>query len=139
MSLSYREKSIFGSLAAILVGYGYYFANVFTAVQPWHFNSRSVVRLMAAVFLIVVIDVVYQIIVAATSGPERKDERDTLIESRSYRNAYVLLAAAIFTLMAMIVIFNLPPYLIVNYALLSVVAAEVVKFLTQLFHYRVGL
>ena len=138
MSLSYREKSILGSLAAILVGYGYYYATVFRGSRPPEFNGGSVALLISAVFVIVVIEVVSQIVIALASRVEPKDERDIQIERRAYRNAYILLVAGLFLWMGTVVLIGLTPYMSVNLVLFSVVVSEIVKLLTQLFFYRRG-
>jgi hypothetical protein len=138
MNLSYREKSIMGSLAAILVGYGYYFAAIFRGSRPPELNGGSVALLISAVFVIVVIEVVSQIVIALASRVEPKDERDVLIERKAYRNAYILLIAGLFLWMGTVVLFGLTPYLSVNLVLLSVVVSETVKLLTQVFFYRRG-
>jgi len=139
MNLSYREKSIWGTLATTLVVYGYYFATIFGGTQPSQIDRMAVGRLMSAVFVIVVIEVVYQIVISATSKIEPKDERDILIETKAYRNAYFLLAADLFMVMGTIVMIGLTPFLTVNLMLLSVVVSEVVKYVTQLFFYRRGI
>jgi hypothetical protein len=139
MNLSYREKCIWGSLATTLVVYGYYFATVFSGTRPSEFNGTGVVRLMSAVFVIVVIEVVYHIVIALTSKEEPKDERDILIEGKAYRNAYFLLVADLFMLMGTAVLFGLTSFLTVNLILFSVVVSEIVHSLTQLFLYRRGL
>jgi hypothetical protein len=139
MNLSYREKSIWGSLATILVVYGYYFANVFTGTQSSQINRMALVRLMSAVVVIVVIEVVYHLVIALTSRVEPKDERDILIEGKAYRNAYFLLVADLFMLMGAVVLIGLTPFLTVNLMLLSAVVSEIVKSLTQLFFYRRGI
>jgi hypothetical protein len=139
MNLSYREKSIWGSLATTLVVYGYYFATVFSGTRPSEFNGTGVVRLMSAVSVIVLIEVVYHIVIALTSKVEPKDERDVLIEGKAYRNAYFLLVADLFMLMGTIVLIGLTPFLTVNLMFLCAVVAEIVKSLTQLFFYRRGI
>jgi hypothetical protein len=139
MNLSYREKSIWGSLATTLAVYGYYFATVFGGARESEFNGKSVARLMSAVFVIVVIEVVYHIVISLTSRVEHKDERDILIEGKAYRNAYFLLAADLFMLMGTAVLINLTPFITINLILFSVVVSEIVKSVTQLFFYRRGI
>jgi hypothetical protein len=139
MNLSQRELSIWGSLATTLVVYGYYFAEVFTGTRPSEFTGTTLVRLMFAVFAIVVIEVVYHVAVALISKAEPKDERDILIEGKAYRIAYFLLVADLFMLMGTVKLIGLTPFLIVNLMLFSVVVSEVVKSATQLFHYRRGI
>jgi hypothetical protein len=139
MNLSQRELSIWGSLAATLVVYGYYFAEILTARRPSEFDRISLIRLMFAVFVIVVIEVVYHIAISLISKAEPKDERDILIEGKAYRLSYFLLVADLFMLMGTVVLVGLTPFLIVNLMLVSVVVSEIVKSVTQLFYYRRGI
>jgi len=139
MNLSYREQSIWGSLAITLIVYGYYFATVFSGAQPSQIDRTALARLIGAVFVIVVIEIAYHILIALKSKVEPKDERDILIETKAYRNAYLLLVADLFMLMGTVVVFGLTPLLTVNLMLLSVVISEIVKYLTQLFFYRRGI
>ena len=139
MNLSYREQSIWGSLAITLIVYGYYFATVFSGAQPSQIDRTALARLIGAVFVIVVIEIAYHILIVLKSKVEPKDERDILIETKAYRNAYLLLVADLFTLMGTVVVFGLTPLLTVNLMLLSVVISEIVKYLTQLFFYRRGI
>ncbi|HXM62681.1 MAG TPA: hypothetical protein VN950_17610 [Terriglobales bacterium] len=139
MNLSYREQSIWGSLAITLIVYGYYFATVFSGAQPSQIDRTALARLIGAVFVIVVIEIAYHILIALKSKVEPKDERDILIETKAYRNSYLLLVADLFMLMGTVVVFGLTPLLTVNLMLLSVVISEIVKYLTQLFFYRRGI
>src|ERR1017187_75588 len=101
MDMSYQEKSILGSLLAVGVVFGYYFATVLRDLGRPEFDGASlpIGRLVLAVVAIVVIEIVYHIVLALESKPEPKDERDTLIASKAYRNAYFLLSAGIFVVM----------------------------------------
>src|SRR5271165_6300126 len=147
MDLSYQEKSILGSLLAMVVVYGYYFAAVLRDASSPGFN---VGRLVLAVIAIIVIEIVYHIVLALESKPEPKDERDILIECKAYRNAYFLLATGAFLVIACVIMAGLArdaaptrivvtPYITVNLVLFFMVLAELMKFLTQLFYYRRGL
>ncbi len=149
MDLSYQEKSILGALLATVVVYGYYFARALRDVQP-DFGGRSISRLVFTVVAIVVIQVVYQIVLALESGVEPKDERDILIELKAYRNGYFLLATGAFMVIACVIAGALvrdaaptriivTPFLVVNLMLLFMVLAELAKLTTQLFYYRKGL
>lgn len=134
MNLSYREKSIWGSLIAILVVFGYYFATLAAPANGSQFDAANVGRLVLAVIAIVVIEIVYHILISVRSKPEPKDERDIRIEGKSYRNAYFLLASGAF-----LSPFAATPFAIANMILLSMAIAEIGGFLTQLFYYRRGL
>jgi undecaprenyl pyrophosphate phosphatase UppP len=147
MDMSYQEKSILGSLLALIIAYGSYFSSL---VRHWGDESDSLGRLVLAVIVIVVIETVYNIVLALESKPQPKDERDAMIASKAYRNAYFFLyfgAGLIMTCaLGLEVISSSPsmritvtPFLILNTVLAFMVVAELVKFLTQLFYYRRGL
>src|SRR5271165_1842391 len=146
MDLSYQEKSILGSLLAMVVVYGYYFAAVLRDAGRPEFDGGSLTRLILAVIAIVVIEIVYHIVLALESKPEPKDERDILIECKAYRNAYFLLASGAFLVIAWVIMRDAAPariavtnFITVNLVLFFMVVADVMKFLTQLFYYRRGL
>jgi hypothetical protein len=149
VDLSYQEKSILGSLAAMVVVYGYYFATVLRKVTRPEFDSGSLGRLMLAVIAIIVIEIGYHIVLVFESKPEPKDERDTLIECKAYRNAYFLLATGSGLVITWVIVAGLvrdaaptrvvlTPFITVNLVLFAMVLAELIKFLTQLFYYRWG-
>jgi hypothetical protein len=143
MGLSYREKSILGSLVAMLAVYGYYFATLPGLDTRRYFDAASTTRLIAMVVAIVVIEVVCHVVIAASSHVERKDERDVLIEIRAYRVAYFLLATGVSLLIGTMILSNpetlgISQFSMGNFLLLSMVVAETAKFLTQLFYYRKG-
>jgi hypothetical protein len=151
MDLSYQEKSILGSLAAMVVVYGYYFASVLRDTSHPELGGGNVARLVFAVVAIIVIEIVYHIVLALETKVEPKDERDVLIECKAYRNAYFLLASGAFLVIASVILGSLvresapatriivTPFLTVNLVLFFMVLAELAKFLTQLFYYRRGL
>ncbi len=150
MDLSYQEKSILGSLLAMVIVYGYYFAAVLRDASRPEFDGVNVGRLVLAVIAIIVIEIVYHIVLALETKPEPKDERDILIESKAYRNAYFLLATGAFLVIGCVIMAGLArdaaptriivtPFITVNLVLFFMVLAELVKFLTQLFYYRRGL
>jgi hypothetical protein len=147
-NMSYQEKSILGSLTAMLVVYGYYFAGILRGNHGGEFGGRTMGRLIWAVIVLVVIEIVYHIVLALETGAEPKDERDILIESKAYRNAYFFLASGVFLSIAAVILGNLSreaptititPFATVNLVLFFMVIAEIVKYLTQLFYYRQGL
>lgn len=143
MDLSYQEKSIAGSLIAMLVVYSYYFAAVLRNIGQSQFAGDALGRLIVAVVAIIVIEIVYHILLAMESKPERKDERDILIESKAYRNGYFAYGTGAFLVMSLVIVAGLAhtlltPFLVVNLVLLFMVLAEVVKFVTQLLYYHKG-
>jgi hypothetical protein len=149
MDLSYQEKSILGSLLAMVVVYGYYFASALRHIDHVAFDSASIGRLMFTVIAIIVIEIVYHIILAIESRPEPKDERDLLIEGKAYRNAYFVVATGAALVIGYVIVASLvrdaaptrivaTPFLLVNSMLLFMVLAEVMKLGTQLLYYRKG-
>ena len=148
MDLSYQEKSILGSVLALVVVFGYYFASSVSRPGPGRSSRGNGGPALVAVIAIVVIEIVYHIVLALESKPEPKDERDVLIEGKAYRNAYFLLGGGTFLGIvgsSMAAYADAAPayrsndFLIVNLVLLIMVVADLMKFLTQLFYYRRGL
>jgi bacteriorhodopsin len=149
MDMSYQEKSILGSLLAMVVVYGYYFTSALRHLDQSAFDGGSIGRLLFTVIAIVVIEIVYHIVLAIESKPEPKDERDLLIEGKAYRNAYFVVATGAALVIGYVIVVTLvrdaaptrivaTPFLLVNAMLLFMVLAELMKLATQLLFYRKG-
>lgn len=150
LPLSFREKTAWVSLVVTLLVFVPYFTNVFRAFA----GSAPGVGTLAgafvgAVVLVVILLVVAQIAIALTSRNEPRDERDILIEHRSFRVAYNFLAVAMFGAIPVIIALSCvkrpsaaASYVALPFAaelfLLCFVAAEIVRYLTQIFCYRRG-
>ena len=141
MNLSYQEKSIWGSLLALLVVFGSYFVSVDWLREP-EAPDTKLDRIVGAVALVVLIEIVYHVLIALKSRAEPKDERDVLIAGRAYRNAYLLLTAGSFISIALFLGLTEAqrsggqPMAAVDLLLAFVIAAEITKFVTQLIYYR---
>ena len=83
-SLSYREKSLYASLAAELLVYGPYFI----LHRQFGFNAVA-----GMIFSIIVLQIVLQSIIALSTRNRLTDERDRLIELRGYRAGYLTVAS----------------------------------------------
>jgi hypothetical protein len=83
-SLSYREKSLYASLAAELVVYCPYF---------FLHQQNSVNNVAGMIIAIIVLQVILQSVIAALTRSRVTDERDRLIELRGYRAGYLTLAS----------------------------------------------
>jgi hypothetical protein len=83
-SLSYREKSLYASLATELLVYGPYFV--------LH-QQNSVNKVAGMIIAIIVLQIILQSIIAALTRNRITDERDRLIELRGYRAGYLTLAS----------------------------------------------
>ena len=150
MNLSFQEKSIAGSLAATIFVYTNYFGR---SLQLWFENTpdeNAVARLLSTIALLVVIEVVYQIVIAIADRPAPKDERDRFIDAKANRNGYAVLVIGLAHLIGCVLIAEgvayqrwsflpLTPFLLAQAALAALIVAEVVKGVTQLYYYRAGL
>ncbi len=85
-SLSYREKTLYASLAAELAVYGPYF---FTDLH----EQNSVNKIAGMIISIIVLQIILQSVIAAVTRNRVTDERDRLIELRGYRAGYLVLAS----------------------------------------------
>ena len=83
-SLSYREKSLYASLAAELLVYGSYFV--------LH-RQNSVNKVAGMIIAIIVLQMILQSVIAALTRNRITDERDRLIELRGYRAGYLTIAS----------------------------------------------
>ncbi len=84
MNLSYREKTLYASLAVELVVYGPYF---------FLHRQNSVNNVAGMIVAIIVLQIILQSIIAALTRNRVTDERDRLIELRGYRAGYLALAS----------------------------------------------
>jgi hypothetical protein len=83
-SLSYREKSLYASLAAELLVYGPYF---------FLHQQNSVNKVAGMIIAIIVLQMILQSIIAVLTRNRVTDERDRLIELRGYRAGYLTIAS----------------------------------------------
>jgi hypothetical protein len=83
-SLSYREKSLYASLAAEIFVYGPYFL--------LH-RQNSLNNVAGMIIAIIVLQIILQSVIAASTRNRVTDERDRLIELRGYRAGYLTLAS----------------------------------------------
>ena len=81
--LSYREKTLYASLAAELLLYGTF------VVLHGQGTLNEVAGVIAAIILA---QIAVQLVIAALTRNRTTDERDKLIELRGYRTGYVTLA-----------------------------------------------
>jgi hypothetical protein len=83
-SLSYREKSLYASLAAELVVYGPYF---------FLHQQNSVNKVAGMIIAIIVLQMILQSVIAVLNRNRVTDERDRLIELRGYRAGYLTITS----------------------------------------------
>jgi hypothetical protein len=92
-SLSYREKSLYASLAAELFVYGPYF---------FLHQQNSVNKVAGMIIAIIVLQMILQSAIAVLTRNRITDERDRLIELRGYRAGYLTIASLMVVGLAML-------------------------------------
>jgi len=91
----------------------------------------------------VLLHVVAQIVIVIRSQREPKDERDAIIESRSFRHAYWVFAFFVWSVIMMAAVLTRTghlsaPAFISQMLFLCFVLAEATRYLTQVVYYRRG-
>jgi EamA domain-containing membrane protein RarD len=92
-SLSYREKSLYASLAAELVVYGPYF---------FLHQQNSVNKVAGMIIAIILLQTILQLAIVALTRNRMTDERDRVIELRGYRAGYLTIASLMVVGLAML-------------------------------------
>ncbi len=143
-SLSFREKGAWACLLITLAVFAPYFAQIFRLFAREELKTSSVITaFFIASFWQVLLNVVVQIVIVIRSRREPKDERDSAIESKSFRHAYwvfaflvwpVIMVAPVSTLAGHL----LTPAFISQMLFLCFVVAEATRYLTQVVCYRRG-
>jgi len=138
-SLSYQEKSLYGELVADLAVFLPYFV-----YMHLHHATLTVSIIAAAITILIAIQIVLQIVIAAFTRNRLKDERDRLIRLRGYRAGYfTIVGVMLFGMGALWVHTTLGQinpshlalhFLTVFFAVLMI--AEIVKTIAQLVAYR---
>ena len=138
--LSYRERSLYASLAAELFVYGPYF---------FLHQQNSVNKVAGMIVAIIVLQIILQSVIAAFTRSRVTDERDRLIELRGYRAGYLTLASLMVVGLGMLWFHATVGHLrldsrIIGLHFLSVffgmlVVADITKTATQIVAYRKAL
>jgi drug/metabolite transporter (DMT)-like permease len=139
-NLSYREKTLYASLAAELVVYGPYF---------FMHRQNSVNKVAGMIIGIIVLQICLQSAIAALTRSRITDERDQLIELRGYRVGYLTLASLMVCGLGMLWFHTTFGHIhldsrMIGLHFLSVffgmlVIADIVKTATQIVTYRIAL
>jgi hypothetical protein len=135
-SLTYEERSLYGMLFADLAVYIPY------VMQNARTNTLG--RIAGTLLLLMVVQIVLQIIIAAATRNRLQDERDTLIRLRGYRAGYLAFVSFIVVGLGILwlhaaAVQSHPEHMAIHF--LSVmfgmlVLADVVRIITQLIAYR---
>ena len=136
-SLSYREKTLYASLAAELLVYGPYF---------FLHRQNSVNKVAGMIIGIIVLQTILQSIIAAFTRNRVTDERDRLIELRGYRAGYLTIASLMVVGLGMLWFHATVGHLQLNGRMMGLhflsvffgmlVIADITKTATQIVAYR---
>lgn len=141
--MSYQEKSAWVCLAATLVVFVPYFTYIFMLPVATLTGATLAAGIAAVVAMIVITAVGHAVIALQTE--DKRDERDVLIETKSYRNAYWVLATGVMVVAAALYLRAFNPALAANTPLLMLAAnaillcfvlAEVTSRIRQIVLYR---
>ena len=144
--MSFREKNAWICLLSTIAVFVPYFGYVFKLFA----KGDNAIALYVGAFVVavicqIVINIVAQIFIAMRSKQEPKDERDVAVESKAYRNAYLVLISLAWTVVfvpapAMVGPSQLStPLFMGQLLLLCFIVAEAVKYLTLVVCYRRGI
>lgn len=146
-SMSFQEKSAWGTLISTLVIGALYFSSV---LNHWRADQLQMPTLFGLAvgftILLTVILVGYHIIVAAISGAENEDERDRLISWRAGNTSGIVLGIAVVSIVFMIIqggmvgdTFWQQPVVIVNALMLGVFVSTTVELALTIWFHRKGI
>lgn len=133
--MTFREKSAAITVAGLLLIYGIYGWRLAQGPMPM---PQAVALLTGLIALQVVLMITAHGAAALLRRPEKPDERDRLVDLRGLRNGYFVLAAAVVGVMVL-ALAGASTLTVVNALLAGLVAADVVRYGSQLVYYRTGL
>ena len=151
--MSYKERSIWISLAITLYIWFNYFSELYWSAQQETLTTASMQSaLLSVVVMTIALEILHHIVIAFIDNNDAnydEDERDKKISLMGSQNAYYILSfttiAAVvhllFPLMSqgLVMALKLPnEYVIINMIIFGALVAEITKFATQVFYYRRG-
>lgn len=145
--LSFREKSAWGTLAAITLVGTLYFSSAWNLWRAEQLDAPVMLKLAFGYTIFLVLAVVaHHAIIAIVSPAEGKDERDRLIDLRAGAVSGAVLGFGVITVVIQIVLESLfggvlisAPILIANALLLCVLISTIVELVLKLVYYRRGI
>ncbi len=152
--MSYKERSIWVSLAITLYIWFNYFSTIYWSAKD---NSLTIENMQSAlltvVIMTIVLEILHHIVIAIIDNKNAnydEDERDKLISLKGSQIAYYILSFTTIIAVVHLLLFpvinkglvnllNLPnEYILMNIIIFGALLAETAKFSTQLFFYRRG-
>lgn len=136
--MAFRETSAWISLVTTLLVYAYYFWSVLGMRGAG--GPETIGLLIGCVVILVVLQIIFHIAAAIRSpraAQTPQDEREKMIALKSMSVAYYVVASgAVLAAMGLVFVGN--AFAMANLLLLSLVAAEIVKYASQIVFFRRG-
>jgi uncharacterized membrane protein len=155
MNMSFKEKSTWVSLLATLLIFGNYTISVFSMdssiLNPDEMIEVAMDNLSSAIFFIIVVEIIFQALIAAGSHNKIElegDERDNLITLTSNNSGYWVLSIGVIITIGQLILPHvfgiefLPqertiiPMSAMHLLLFCFILAEIVRFSHQIYLYR---
>lgn len=151
--LSYKEKSIWVSLALTLYLIYFYGSRLFSLSNTGLISEEAFTLLLTDTILwLTTLFIISHIVISALNAKEANqpdDERDKTIEMLSTRNAYYILVFGIiisvvqtqfnhFETVGLFFEQLSSVHNIIHYIFISFIMAEIIKYISQLYYYRRG-
>ena len=151
--MSYKERSIWMSLAITLYIWFNYFSELYWSAQQNSLTTSSMQSaLLTVVVMTIILEILHHIVIAIIDNKNAnydEDERDKQISLIGSQNAYYILSFTTITAVlhllfpvmsqGLVDALNLPSeYVLINIIIFGALSAEIIKFSTQVFYYRRG-
>lgn len=147
--MSKKEIYAWSSLATSLALLGYYLVAVFGWPQTVEPYSDHITSIFWQVFVIAfVVELVLELLRHFNVGEVQEDERDAMLESKGYRNAYYVLMVTLVALIANSLVsdvieqasgeafFLSSPFMTFHLLVALLFAAHITKYGTQIYYYQ---
>jgi hypothetical protein len=136
MDLSFQEKSLWLTLASLIVAFGFYFGSAIPGASV-DVMPAQVGMFVLAVALLVITQVVGHIVIAVVDRRPETDERDRLIGLKGTRNGAYVMATGVFLALCTTLLTD-GNFVFTHVLLGSWVVAQLVETASQLLLYRRG-
>ena len=146
-SMSFQEKSAWGTLVALLAIGGLYFRTMIRLWQAGELHLQSTFGLAVGLtVLLVIVLVAYHVLIAIFGGAEDEDERDKLIAWRAGNAGGLVLGISVISVVVMVVMSGVfggtcwqQPAVIVNALMTGVFIATVIELALTIWFHRRGI
>ena len=143
-AMSFREKGAWACLLITLAVFVPYFTQIFRLFARDELRASSIITgfFIASIWQ-VLLHVVAQIVIVTRSKREPRDERDAIIESKSFKHTYWVFAFFVWLVIMVAPVLTesghlLTPVFISQMLFLCFVLAETTRYFSQVVCYRRG-